>query len=430
MTLPILTPADLLLQLAQLTGEPAPRAGLLMVRLHGLKKMGTLFGCRTTESILDSLGERFQEALRPDDRVLRIGRYELAILLKGILNRGHAILAASKLARILESPIDIGQRERRLTFSIGLSLTPQQSGDPETLLRYAELAAIDARRAHKPYLLYGENRQQNGVTDWDIEGDLERALANNELSLHYQPKICARSDRLLGAEALMRWQHPQKGSIPPERFIPVAERIGLMPQLTWWCLNTALRERQAWAGPATELEVAINVSALDLANEGFIQSVTSAIGIWNTPPERLTLEITEGSLMADIAFSAEILKRIRQHGIQVSIDDFGTGYSSLAYFRQLPADELKIDRSFIRNILDHELDRHIVSTIIRMAERMKLRIVAEGVENARAQQALTGLGCDILQGYFLSRPLPQDQFIAWIKSREAANTGPEQGPAE
>lgn len=424
MTTSILTPDQALDQIGQLTHQEETRGGLLMVRLHGLKKMGTIFGCRTTESIIQSLCQRFRKALRPDDRLFRIGRYELGIVLYGVLNRGHAVLAASKLSHILETPLEIGQRQRRLAFSIGLSLTPEHSRDPETLLRYAELAAISARHTQVPYQLYSEIEQESGVTGWDIEGDLELALANDQLSLHYQPKICATSGRLLGAEALMRWQHPTRGNIPPDRFIPIAERIGLMPQLTWWCLNTALRERQEWGHADTELEVAINISALDLGNEGFIQAITNAIGIWNTPPDHLTLEITEGSLMADIAFSAEILKRIRRHGIQISIDDFGTGYSSLAYFKQLPADELKIDRSFIHNILDDELDRHIVSTIIRMAQHMHLNIVAEGVENAQAQQILTELGCDILQGYFLSRPLPQAQFVAWIESHEAAGSGP------
>jgi len=424
LSLPILNPDQLLQQIDELASRKNTRGGLLMIRLHGLKKMGTIFGSGTTESIIQSLGEQLLQALRPDDRLLRMGRYELAVLLQGVLNRGHAVLAASKLAHLLETPVEIGRRHRKLAFSIGVSLMPEHSSDPETLLRYAELAAISARRAQLPYQLYSEIDPQSGVSGWDIEGELEHALSNGELSLHYQPKISAGSGRLLGAEALMRWQHPEKGNIPPDRFIPIAERIGLMPQLTWWCLNTALRQRQEWAGPDSSLDVAINISALDLGNEGFIQSVTNAIGIWGTPPERLTLEITEGSLMADIALSAEILKRIRRHGIQISIDDFGTGYSSLAYFKQLPADELKIDRSFIHNILEDELDRHIVSTIIRMADRLHLNIVAEGVENARAQQVLTELGCDILQGYFLSRPLPQEQFIAWIQSRKQTGGHP------
>lgn len=417
MPLPIHNPDQLLQQIGELAQRTTTRGGLLMIRLHGLKKMGTIFGSGTVESLIQSLSDRFRQALRPDDQVLRIGRYELAVLLHEVLNRGHAVLAASKLAHVLEAPLEIGRRQRKLPFSIGISLMPEHSDDPETLLRYAELAAISARQGQLPYQLYSEIDPQSGVSGWDIEGELEQALSNGELSLHYQPKISAVSGHLLGAEALMRWRHPEKGNIPPDRFIPIAERIGLMPQLTWWCLNTALRQRQEWAGPDSPLEVAINISALDLGNEGFIQSVTNAIGIWGTPPQRLTLEITEGSLMADIAFSAEILKRIRRHGIQISIDDFGTGYSSLAYFKQLPADELKIDRSFIHNIMEDELDRHIVSTIIRMAEHMQLSIVAEGVENARAQQILTELGCDILQGYYLSKPLPQEQFIEWIQSR-------------
>ncbi|MCW8908938.1 MAG: EAL domain-containing protein, partial [Sedimenticola sp.] len=239
MTLPILNPDSLLEQIDRLAGRESSRGGLLMIRLHGLKKMGTIFGSRTTESIIQSLGDRFQQALRPDDQLLRMGRYELAVLLHGVLNRGHTVLAASELAHILEFPVEIGQRNRKLSFSIGISLLPEHSSDPETLLRYAELAAISARHARLPYQLYSEIDPESGViSGWDIEGELEQALTNDELSLHYQPKISADSGHLPGAEALRRWQHPEKGSIPPDRFIPIAERIGLMPKLTWWCLNT------------------------------------------------------------------------------------------------------------------------------------------------------------------------------------------------
>jgi len=256
------------------------------------------------------------------------------------------------------------------------------------------------------------------VTDWDIEGALECALENHQLSLHYQPKISAHTGKPIGAEALMRWNHPTRGLIPPTKFIPVAERIGIMPKLTWWCLNTALRERRNWGEGTDNMSVAVNISALDLTDVGFIDAATNATGIWNTRPDLLCLEVTEGLLMHDISLSAGILNKLHRHGIRISIDDFGTGYSSLAYFKQLPADELKIDRTFITNILKDELDHHIVSTIIQMANKFHLDIVAEGVESQMQQQALTKLGCDIIQGYHVSRPMPQDEFIAWIASQD------------
>ncbi|WP_029132338.1 putative bifunctional diguanylate cyclase/phosphodiesterase [Sedimenticola selenatireducens] len=411
-------PLQLLDQLGKLTTSATANSALMLISLHGLRRIGNIFGSRLSEQIMHDLIQQLECAIRPDDRILRPGRFELAVLISGLQNRGHAVLAANKLADILGTPIEISKKDRKFPFSIGMALSPEHTSDPEQLLRYAEIASLASEITQTPYQIYSHDDLESIVTDWDIEGDLDNAIANNQLSLHYQPKISARDGRLLGAEALMRWRHPVHGMIPPDRFIPVAENMGIMPKLTWWCINTALRERIEWGQPASSLSVAVNISALDLTDERFIKSVLGAIGIWDTPPELLTLEITEGSLMKDIALSADILKRLQSYGIRISIDDFGTGYSSLAYFKQLPADELKIDRSFIVNILDNDLDRHIVSTIVQMARKLRLDIVAEGVETALTQQQLIELGCDIIQGYHIARPMPQAEFIKWSKSHD------------
>lgn len=407
------------LEVLQLLAEKISRNGrgaLLHINMNGLQNMGTLYGARNAESIIIDLHSVLQNALRPDDLLLRSGRFEFVALLPDIMNRGHAVLATNKLANILATPVSIGLKERTLPFSIGLALSPEHSIDPEQLLRFAELASIASNISHTPYQLYASDDTGSIVTDWDIEGDLSRAIAADELSLHYQPKLCATTARIVGAEALMRWNHPVQGMVPPDRFIPVAEQSGLMPKLTWWCLNTALRERIKWGGIG-ERSVAVNVSALDLEDEGFVKSIASALGIWNTPPELLIIEVTEGALMKDIALSANLLKLIRGHGVRISIDDFGTGYSSLAYFKQLPADELKIDHSFILNILNDELDQHIVSTIIQMAKKLNLAIVAEGIDTEPMLQRLIELGADLLQGYHIARPMPQEDFIEWISGR-------------
>nr|WP_305793222.1 GGDEF domain-containing phosphodiesterase [Sedimenticola hydrogenitrophicus] len=392
------------------------RCALMLISLHGLKRMGSIFGARLSERIIADLVAQLGAATRPDDRVIRSGRFEFAVLISGLRNRGHGVLAANKLAGILDTPIAIGSRERKFPFAIGMAFSPEQTRDAEQLFRYAEIAARAAKITQTPYQIYNHDDLAAIVTDWDIEGDLDSAITDHQLTLHYQPKIASRSGCLLGAEALMRWRHPVHGMIPPDQFIPVAERMGIMPKLTWWCINTALRERQEWGDPARDLSVAVNISALDLTDERFIEAVSSAIGIWDARPELLTLEITEGSLMQDIARSADILKRLQGNGIRISIDDFGTGYSSLAYFKQLPADELKIDRSFILNILDDDLDRHIVSTIIQMARKLRLEIVAEGVETAPMREALVDLGCDIIQGYHIARPMPHAAFVTWARA--------------
>jgi EAL domain-containing protein (putative c-di-GMP-specific phosphodiesterase class I)/GGDEF domain-containing protein len=410
---PIISPVEVLQLLSKKLSKNM-RGALIHINMTGLQNMGTLYGTRNAETIIVDIHHVFQQALRPDDLLLRSGRFEFIALLPDIMNRGHAVLATNKLANILSRPINIGLKERKLPFSIGLALSPEHSADPEQLLRFAELASIAANISHTPYQLYASDDIAHIVTDWDIEGDLYRAISANELSLHYQPKLSTTTGKIVGAEALMRWSHPDHGMIPPDKFIPVAEQSGLMPKLTWWCLNTALRERIKWGGNRGELSVAINVSALDLEDEGFVKSITSALGIWNTKPELLTLEVTEGALMQNIALSAKVLKLIRSQGIRISIDDFGTGYSSLAYFKHLPADELKIDRSFTLNILNDELDQHIVSTIIQMAKKLNLDIVAEGIETEPMLQTLIELGADLLQGYHIARPMPQQHFIEWI----------------
>ncbi|MCW8889657.1 MAG: GGDEF domain-containing phosphodiesterase [Sedimenticola sp.] len=414
----ILTPTQFLDQLTERLSPSAGQNALMLFKLHGMRRMASLFGARTTERETLRLAEQMQQALRPDDRIYRLGAFEYAILVTNIMNRGHAILAANKIAGILSHPVVIQEKSRTLTFSIGLALSPEHSTDPEQLCKYAERASAAARITQKPYQLFDAEGLQSVVDNWDIEGDLERALVNNELHLHYQPKYDTASGQISGAEALLRWEHPTQGMVPPDRFIPVAERSGIMPQLTWWVLNTALRERREWGGPANPLSVAINLSALDLTDSSFSKSISQALGIWDTDPKLLTLEITEGALMQDIAFSASVLRKIRDLGIGVSIDDFGTGYSSLAYFKQLPADELKIDRSFILNILNDELDQHVVKTIIQMAKRMALTIVAEGVETEPVQQTLIEFGCDTIQGYHIARPMPQQAFITWLADRE------------
>ncbi len=397
----------------------------MLIRLNDMSRIASIFGTSITETIIKDLMEKFEQGVRPSDTIMRLGRYEFAIFIAGELNCGHATLAGNKIAGLLSEPVPIDNKERSISFSIGLSLSPLHTTDPEQLCKYADLALIAAKNTQSPYKLFDSERLASTITDWDIEGDLDKAITNNQLALNYQPKVSASTGRIIGAEALLRWNHPTHGRIPPDKFIPIAERIGIMPKLTWWVLNTALRERRQWGNAADNISIAINISALDLTDKSFFKSVTSAIGLWNTRPDLLTLEITEGSLMRDIAFSATILRQFRTYGIKVSIDDFGTGYSSLAYFKQLPADELKIDRSFILNVLNDELDQHIVSTIIQMAKKMQLDIVAEGVETAKMQAALTALGCDTIQGYHIAKPMSQSDFIAWIAKKGRGSSSPD-----
>ncbi len=412
----IATPIDVLNAITALTSQNKSNSGMLLIKLHGLERISTIIGTRNVEQIILDLSLNFHKAIRKYDSVLRTGRFEFAILLANILNQGHAILAASKITSILDVPIFINEQPRKHSFSIGIATTLPNAKHPDELFRFAELAAIVSQLNNIPYQLYSPDEIEKVITDWDIEGELERALAKNEFYLTYQPQISAQTGELTGAEALIRWNHPVHGTVLPGKFIPVAEQIGIMPKITWWCLNTALREHHIWGGGTRSLSVAINVSASDLTDQGFAKAVTDAIAIWGIQPRLLTLEITEGSLMKDIAQSAHILSKMQDNGIRIAIDDFGTGYSSLAYFRDLPVDELKVDRSFITNILDSELDQHIVRTITEMARGLNLNVVAEGVESAKVKQMLTKLGCQTIQGFYYSNPLLLKDFVEWVES--------------
>ena len=416
----IITPSATLDALNELTEQTDTNSGVLLVKLHGLERIGRVMGTRTTEEIISHLLPQFNNALHDDDMVFRIGRFEFLILLNDIINQGHAILAANKITGILQQPILIKSLQRKHPFSIGIALTPKNSDDPEELFRFAELAATAAQRTNTPFQVYSPDELKDVVTDWDIEGELEKSINNNELALYYQPKIDAKSGKIAGAEALMRWNHPEHGTILPGRFIPIAEQIGLMPKITWWCLNTALREFQLWKDCEEGISVAINISASDLTDKGFAKAVTDAIGIWDIESRQLTIEITESSLMRDIGLSARILSNIQGKGVNISIDDFGTGYSSLAYFKQLPVDEIKIDRSFITNILDSDFDLHIVNTINEMARALDLNVVAEGVESEDAKRILNKLGCNTLQGLYYSKPLPLESYLEWINSYQSS----------
>ena len=226
---------------------------------------------------------------------------------------------------------------------------------------------------------------------------------------------------MLGAEALIRWNNKTRGYIRPDLFIPIAEKSGQIHDITSWTINTALRLIKDWPNMETPLTVAINISARVLRDHDLVDYIKSALNIWNADPGRLILEITESALMEDITTSFETLDELREVGLNISIDDFGTGYSSMAYFKNIPASELKIDQSFISYMLENAMDQHIVKTIITMAQGFNLKVVAEGIENLRTFNALKELGCDVAQGYYLARPMPQKEFIQWLNNYQQSH---------
>jgi EAL domain-containing protein (putative c-di-GMP-specific phosphodiesterase class I) len=263
---------------------------------------------------------------------------------------------------------------------------------------------------------YGENLDDYSPRKLALVGELRSVIDREGLQLHYQPKVDMATGRVLGVEALVRWPHPVEGMIPPDEFVPIAERTGLIGPMTDFVLRTALTDCRHWHDAGHHLSVAVNLSARSLLDADLVDDIARALTVSSVDPSKLTLEITETSVMSDAEYAMRVLNRLSAMGLTLAIDDFGTGYSSLSYLKRLPVNEVKIDKSFVLNMQEDENDAVIVRSIIDLARNLGLRVVAEGVETTDAWEALRGMGCDIAQGYYISRPLPADQFGAWLET--------------
>jgi EAL domain-containing protein (putative c-di-GMP-specific phosphodiesterase class I) len=282
------------------------------------------------------------------------------------------------------------------------------------------VAMYTAKRSNRGYAMYSPEFDQHSPERLAVVGDLRRAIDNDELALVYQPKVSLESGRCIGAEALIRWHHPQRGMVPPDQFIPLAEQTGLIQPLSRWVLSTALRQARAWHDAGVDIPIAVNLSMRDLHDPELPDTVAELLAKWDVAPTRLMVEITENGLMADPARALQTVIGLRTMGIRIAIDDFGTGYSSLAYLKRLPVDELKIDRSFVRELAADQDDLAIVRSTISLGHDLGLRIVAEGVEDAATLDLLAELGCDVGQGYHISRPVSPQQLVEQFQRLAAA----------
>lgn len=288
--------------------------------------------------------------------------------------------------------------------------------DPETLHRNAEIALLTAISDDTDYAVLAPGQRERASESLQLENELDKAIKDRSFEVHYQPKVSAVDFRPCGAEALLRWNSPQCGPVSPDVFIPLADRPGHMEPLTSFVLSTAIRHALEWAAP---LPVSVNVSTGMLLNLELVEIVGNALGMWDFEPARLYLEVTEGALMTDPDASLSVLNSLRELGVRISIDDFGTGYSSLAYFKSIPATELKIDKSFVLSMLQEEGDKRIVDAVIQLSKGFRMQVTAEGVEDEQTARALAQPGCDILQGFHFARPMPHDDFLTWLAEHEA-----------
>jgi len=395
-------------------------AALLLIDLDRFKEVNDTLGHHYGDQLLVQVGERLQAALRQVDTVARLGGDEFAVLLPRIETGEGATTVARKLQDVLEEPFLLEDLALDVEASIGVAVYPQHGSDADELLQHADIAMYVAKETHAGFVLFDPAQDQHSPRRLALLGELRRAIESDQLVLHYQPKVDAHSGRVLGVEALVRWQHPDHGLIPPGEFIPLAERTGLIGPLTHYVLDAALRQCQQWRQAGHELAVAVNISARRLLDVEFPDEVASLLARWEVPARLLVVEITESTIMADPDRALEILGRLDAMGVQLSIDDFGTGYSSMAYLKSLPVHELKVDRSFVTQMNSDSRDAVIVRSTIDLGRNLGLRVVAEGVEDQTTLQELDVLGCDAIQGYYVSRPVPPDDLIRWLEQHQAA----------
>jgi len=328
--------------------------------------------------------------------------------------------AAARITSALDEPFVLHGVPIAVEASIGITVFPEHGTDVDTLLQRADVAMYAAKAGHGDYALYDASNDEYSPGRLRLVAELRRAIEDGELRLHYQPKEDLASGEVIGAEALVRWQHPERGLLAPGEFIPVAQHTNLIKPLTLFVLDTALAQCADWRRDRFELRVAVNLSSRSLLDVELPADVARLLAKWELDGEALELEITETTIMADPLRAAAVLARLNELGVRIAIDDFGTGYSSLAYLSGLPVDEIKIDRSFVTTMTESASHAVIVRSTIDLGRNLGLDVVAEGVETAEVREALRNLGCDAAQGYFLSRPVPPADLAEWLRARPVA----------
>jgi diguanylate cyclase (GGDEF)-like protein len=393
------------------------RLALLLLDLNGFKDVNDTFGHHLGDVLLQEVGARIQDQLRESDTVARLGGDEFAVVLPTTDDEQGAVNAARRILKSLEEPFVLEDRRLHVGGSIGIALTPEHGHDPATLLRRADIAMYVAKRTRTGYAVYKPEQDQHSPARLALIGELRAAIPGGQLVLHFQPQVSLLDGSVVAVEALVRWQHPRHGLIQPDQFLGLAEETGLIVPLTDWAIERALVQMQAWWARGTDLGVAINLSAQCLQDPKLPHTLRTLLATFEGDPRRLKLEISETSLMADPGNAREILAELRAIGLRLSIDDFGTGYSSLAYLKQLPLDELKIDRSFIVGIAPDSEEVAIIRSTIELGHSLGLTVVAEGVESEAARAVLEEVGCDAGQGFYLGRPMTQKHLARWLASR-------------
>jgi diguanylate cyclase (GGDEF)-like protein len=393
------------------------RTAVVVIDLDGFKEINDSLGHAAGDALLVELSRRFEAALRSSDTVARLGGDEFGVLLPQLSSRDDVLRALERMRGAIETPITLQGLSLSLEASIGIALYPEDGEEVETLLRCADGAMYHAKEEQSGWAFYDRRYVRRATARLPLMGELRRALDQRELVLHYQPKAVLANGEVHAVEALVRWQHPERGLVPPDEFIPMAQQTGLIKPLTFYVIDEALRQCRSWLEDGLRLAIAVNLSPRNLVDAAFPTQVAALLQRWRIEPELIEFEITESAMLADPGRTKTILEQLSAMGIRISIDDFGTGYSSLAYLKRLPVSEIKVDRSFVMNMDDDEDDATIVRSTIDLGRNLGLDVVAEGVESQRVCDRLRSLGCTAAQGYYLSRAVPAPELRSWLLQR-------------
>ncbi|MBI3596220.1 MAG: EAL domain-containing protein [Nitrospirae bacterium] len=386
---------------------------LLLMDLDHFKEVNDTLGHHRGDILLQQVGSRLRAVLRPSDLVARLGGDEFAVLLP-LASSQHAAQVAQKILEALEPPFMIDGLPVAVEAGVGIAVCPDHGTNPNSLMQRADVAMYAAKQTGSGYIVYDTHYDRHSPRRLSLIGELRQAIERDQLFLHFQPKIDLKTRRVIGVEALVRWRHPEHGFVPPDQFIEPAEQTGLIKPLTLWIFNAARREGLMWQQAGIHLSMSVNLSARNLHDPHFPDQISEILQTTGGKPDELELEITESAIMNDPARALEAITRLRAMGIRFAIDDFGIGYSSLAYLKRLPVDAIKIDKSFVINMIENQNDAVIVRSTIDLAHNLGLKVIAEGVEKQDIWDRLSALGCDAAQGYYMSRPMPAEELTRWL----------------
>jgi diguanylate cyclase (GGDEF)-like protein len=413
---------DRFMQAAAIAHRESTGVALLFLDLDNFKTVNDSLGHSYGDQLLIRVVERLRTCIRASDTISRQGGDEFVILLNEMRDAAAVGVIAQSIIEVCAEPFPLEGYQLSTSFSIGISLFPQDGLQFDTLLKAADTALHQAKDSGRNnYRFFVEDMNVNAQEHVRLQGQLHSAVKNKEFALYYQAEVDMRTGHIVGAEALLRWRHPERGLVPPGTFIPLAERSGLIVPIGTWVLNEACRQAQAWRESGMPLRaIAVNLSAVQFKRGNLLETVVRALDESGLPARHLELELTESILLQDIDAAIRTLYSLRELGVRLSIDDFGTGYSSLSYLKRLAVNKLKIDQSFVRDLVEDPDDAAIVRAIIQLGQNLQLAVIAEGVETQAQWDYLSRCGCDEAQGYLIGRPMPADDFATLCASRTLA----------